>query len=59
MGTTVSTGTSAYASLLADAEFKLVSCQRKLDEGKVKDCKNSQAKVSSLKEQSAADRQAF
>lgn len=58
MGTTVSTGTSAYASLLADAEFKLVSCQRKLDEGKVKDCKNSQAKVSSLKEQSAADRQA-
>ncbi|OQX07478.1 MAG: hypothetical protein BWK73_27945, partial [Thiothrix lacustris] len=30
MGTTVSTGTSAYASLLADAEFKLVSCQRKL-----------------------------
>ena len=58
MGTTVSTGTSAYASLLADAEFKLVACQRKLSEGKVKDCANSTAKVNSLKEQSAADRQA-
>ena len=58
MGTTVSTGTSAYASLLADAEFKLVACQRKLSEGKVRDCANSTAKVNSLKEQSAADRQA-
>ena len=44
--------------LLADAEFKLVACQRKLSEGKVKDCANSTAKVNSLKEQSAADRQA-
>ncbi len=58
MGQTVSTGTGAYASLLAEAEFKLVACQRKLAEGKLKDCNNSLARVNSLKEQAAADRQA-
>ena len=58
MGATVSTGTSAYASLIADAEFKLVACKRKLSEGKTKDCNNSQARVDSLKEQSSADRAA-
>jgi len=58
MDSNVSTGTSAYASLIADAEFKLVACQRKLDEGKTKDRNNSQARVNSPKEQSAADRQA-
>jgi len=58
MDSTVSTGTSAYAGMIADAEFKLVACQRKLDEGKTKDCNNSQARINSLKEQSAADRQA-
>ena len=58
MGTTVSTGTGAYASLIADAEYKLVACQRRKSEGKVKDCDNSQARASSLKEQSSADRAA-
>jgi hypothetical protein len=58
MGTTISTGTGANASLIADAEYKLVACQRKLSEGKTKDCKNSQARVDSLKEQSSADRAA-
>lgn len=41
---------------LSDAEFKLVSCQRKLKEGSVKDCSNSEARVASLKEQAALDR---
>jgi hypothetical protein len=41
---------------LSDAEFKLVSCQRKLKEGSVKDCFNSEARVASLKEQAALDR---
>jgi hypothetical protein len=58
MGTTVSTGTGDYAALTADAEYKLVACQRKLAEGKTKDCKNSQARVASLKEQASADRAA-
>jgi hypothetical protein len=58
MGTTVSTGTGDYAALIADAEYKLVACQRKLSEGKTKDCKNSQARVDSLKEQASADRSA-
>ena len=58
MDSNVSTGTSAYASLIADAEFKLVACKRKLSEGKTKDCNNSQARVDSLKEQSSADRAA-
>jgi len=58
MSTTVSTATSGNASLIADAEYKLVACQRRLTEGKTKDCKNSQARVDSLKEQSSADRAA-
>ena len=58
MGQTVNSGTSTYAALIADAEFKLVACQRKLAEGKLKDCNNSLARVNSLKEQAAADRQA-
>jgi hypothetical protein len=41
---------------LSDAEFKLVSCKRKLKEGSVGDCVNSEARVASLKEQSALDR---
>ncbi|MDD5393149.1 MAG: hypothetical protein PHE17_09040 [Thiothrix sp.] len=52
-GVTISSGNTA----LADAEFKLVSCQRKLKEGSVKDCLNSEARVNSLKEQAALDRQ--
>lgn len=58
MGTTVSTGTGDTAALIADAEFKLVACQRKVDEGKTKDCKNSQARLDALKSQANADRQA-
>lgn len=41
---------------LAKASFKLVSCQRKLAEGKVKDCDNSQAAVDVLKEQATLTR---
>lgn len=58
MGTTISTSTGAYAAMIADAEYKLVACERKLSEGNTKDCKNSQAKVDSLKNQAAADRDA-
>jgi hypothetical protein len=58
MGTTISTGTGTNAALIADAEYKLVACQRRVSEGKTKDCKNSQARVDSLKEQSSADRAA-
>lgn len=49
-------GSGAIAAHIADAEYKLVSCQRKLKEGKVKDCDNSTAKVNSLKAQAQADR---
>lgn len=48
--------TAGENSELAKAEFKLVSCKRKLSEGKVKDCANSQASVDSLKEQAALTR---
>jgi hypothetical protein len=44
---------------LAKAEFQLVSCERKLSEGSVKDCRNSAAAVKSLKEQAALDRKAL
>ncbi|MGL4186848.1 MAG: hypothetical protein ACRCR4_13800, partial [Thiotrichaceae bacterium] len=54
-GVTITAGSN---TALANAEFKLVSCQRKLAEGKVKDCLNSQAGVNSLKEQAALDRKA-
>lgn len=54
-GVTITAGSN---TALANAEFKLVSCQRKLSEGKVKDCLNSQAGVNSLKEQAALDRKA-
>lgn len=47
----------ALAGQIADAEFKLVSCQRKLAEGKLKDCDNSTAKVNSFKNQAQADRE--
>ncbi|UOG91791.1 MAG: hypothetical protein L3K52_16625 [Candidatus Thiothrix sulfatifontis] len=52
-GVVVSSGGN---TALSDAEFKLVSCQRKLKEGSVKDCSNSEARVASLKEQAALDR---
>ncbi|QTR52686.1 hypothetical protein [Thiothrix unzii] len=58
LNTTVgSSSTGAIAGLIADAEFKLVACQRKLAEGKTKDCDNSTAKVSSLKQQAQAERE--
>ena len=50
---TISSGEN---SELAKAEFKLVSCKRKLSEDKVRDCANSQASVDSLKEQAALTR---
>ena len=57
LNTTVSSSsTGAIAGLIADAEFKLVACQRKLAEGKVKDCNNSTAKLDSLKAQAQAER---
>ena len=54
-GVTITAGSN---TALSDAEFKLVSCERKLKEGSVKDCLNSQARVNSLKEQAALDRKA-
>ena len=58
LNTTVgSSSTGTIAGLIADAEFKLVACQRKLAEGKTKDCDNSTAKVSSLKQQAQAERE--
>lgn len=57
LNTTVSSSsTGAIAGLIADAEFKLVTCQRLLKEGKVKDCDNSTAKLNSLKQQAQAER---
>lgn len=47
----------AIASLIADAEYKLVACERKLKEGKLKDCNNSSAKLASLKQQAQAERE--
>ena len=52
-----SSGSSAIAAQIADAEYKLVSCQRKVRDGKVKDCDNSTAKVNSLKAQAQAERE--
>lgn len=55
-GVTVASGGN---TALADAEYKLVSCQRKVAEGKAKDCLNSQARVDSLKEQASLDRKSI
>jgi len=55
-GITITTGNNPA---LAKAEFQLVSCERKLSEGSVKDCRNSAASVKSLKEQAALDRKAL
>ncbi|MDQ5770822.1 hypothetical protein [Thiothrix subterranea] len=58
LNTTVNNSSSgAIAGLIADAEYKLVSCKRLLAEGKTKDCNNSQAKVDSLKSQAQAERE--
>ncbi|WP_028487834.1 hypothetical protein [Thiothrix lacustris] len=47
----------AIAGLIADAEYKLAGCERRLKERSVKDCNNSQAKVDSLKAQASAERE--
>lgn len=58
LNTTVNNSSSgAIAGLIADAEYKLAGCQRRLKEGSVKDCHNSQAKVDSLKAQAQAERE--
>lgn len=54
--TVTSSSTGAIAGLIADAEFKLVTCQRLVKEGKLKDCDNSTAKLNSLKAQAQAER---
>lgn len=42
-------GASYIANTLADAEARLVTCNKRLVEGKVKDCQESSARVSSIK----------
>lgn len=58
MNTSVASSSGgAIAGLIADAEFKLAGCERRLKEGSVKDCNNSQAKVDSLKAQAQYERE--
>ena len=58
LNTTVSSSSGgAIAGLIADAEYKLAGCERRLKERSVKDCNNSQAKVDSLKAQASAERE--
>jgi hypothetical protein len=58
MNTQVSNSSgTGMASLIADAEYKLESCKRKLAAGKTADCNNSSAKVASLKSQAQAERE--
>ena len=52
-----SSSSGAIAGLIADAEFKLAGCERRLKDGSVKDCNNSTAKVNSLKAQAQAERE--